>query len=137
MDELTPQAADPTPLEPSVPTGEVSEQPADDSLAAHEAAHGPESASDPDATDEARNERGQFKPKRRAQSQRADADDVPAINELTKRLKTIEETHGKDIARKPGESERVYGLRRRAELLERLSTPAAPVAPPISVCPST
>lgn len=133
MDELTPQAADATPLEtPPIPSnpagGEASASgPADGdgSLSDHEAAHGA-AVADPD-TD--RDEQGKFTPKRRrADSQRADADDVPVINELTKRIKTFEETHGKDITRKPGESERVYNLRRRAEVVERLASQPKPQA---------
>ncbi len=112
---------------PSAPGGETApvSAPADDSLAAHEAAHSP--LRDAPERDE---ETGKFAPKgrRRAQSQQADADDVPAINEQTKRLKALEEAHGKDIVRKPGESERVYNLRRRADLIERGYTRPEPQA---------
>lgn len=132
MNELEPQAVATTPLEtPAAPVGEAPvETPADDSLAAHEAAHGPER---PERTDAERDETGKFverRSRRRAESQRADADDVPAINELTKRLKAAEETAGKDIVRKDGESERVFTLRRRAELAERAAAPPKPAAQP-------
>ncbi len=140
MDYLQPQAAETTPegtasLPTSAETAPVS-APADGdgSLSAHEAAHGA-TAPETDEADEARNERGQFvKPKRRAASQQAAADDVPAIHAQTARLKALEETHGKDIARKDGESERVFQLRRRADLLERLNQVAA--APAAQALPS-
>jgi hypothetical protein len=102
------------------------------SLADHEAAHAP-GASQPADTDEDapaaasdRGDNGQFKPRHRAASQRADADDVPFIAEHTKRIKDAEARLGADIVRKDGESERVYTLRRRAELLERQSTAPTP-----------
>lgn len=130
--ENPPLAAEIPPLgTPDAPSGEAvvstpaADEQGDGSLAAHEASV---TRADPEHGDDTRDEGGRFKSRRRAASQQADADDVPVINELTKRLKTIEETHGKDIARKPGESERVYQLRRRAELLERIT--AAPAAQP-------
>lgn len=131
--------ADAPPLgTPAAPAGESGDAPAsasdfeDGSLAAHEAAHGRDDDSDDEHGAEPRderNERGQFQ-RRRAKSQRADSDDVPTINTLTARLKAAEETHGKDIARLPNESDRVYTLRRRAELLERLAAPV-PSAPAV------
>lgn len=141
--QIPPPAAEPIPLgTPSAPVGDgdaVSAPAADDqgdgSLAAHEAAF--TKKSEP-ASDEDRDSTGRFKPRRRAASQQAEPDDVPAINELTKRLKTIEETHGKDIARKDGESDRVYHLRRRAELLERFASGSAKLAtsPPAAPQPT-
>jgi hypothetical protein len=106
------------------------------SLSDHQTDYGPEAqratTADPDddATNE-RDERGQFKTRHRAASQRADANDVPLIAEQTKRIRDAEARLGADIARKEGESERVYTLRRRAELLERQSTaPQATAAAP-------
>ena len=65
-------------------------------------------------------ERGTFaEGRKRARSQNAGADDVETIGELTRRIKAAEEADGADIVRKENESERVYQLRRRAELLER------------------
>lgn len=123
MDDLQPQVPDAT--LPAVPADVES-----GALAEHEAAYSP--VADVPASDEGRDEQtGRFqKPRRRAASQQADADDVPAINELTKRLKTAEEAAGKDITRKDGESERVFTLRRRAEIAERLAAPPKPAAEP-------
>jgi hypothetical protein len=102
-----------------------------DSLADHEATYSPDAQREPAADDDARDDTGRFKPRHRAASQRADADDVPLISEHTRRIKDVEAKLGADIARKDGESERVYNLRRRAELLERLATPpAAPKTEP-------
>ncbi len=129
----TPPVAEPLPLgTPSAPVGDGEALvPAadDDSIAAHEASLRP-AEPETEGEREDRDARGQFKPRRRAQSQQAEPDDVKTINELTARFKTLEETHGKDIVKKPGESERVYSLRRRAELLERLASPAPAPAPP-------
>lgn len=129
MTELT-QAVEAPPLgTPDVPASSeaTSSAPAEDSLAAHEAAHSPERPTDDaEPTDDARDTQGRFRPRRRAASQQADPDEVPVINELTKRFKTAVETHGKDITRKPGESERVFELRRRAEVIDRLATAPAP-----------
>lgn len=115
---------------------------AEGSLSDHEAAFvqgAPSEPTDDDppaASATERDETGRYKPRHRAASQRADADDVPAINELTKRLKAAEETHGKDIVRKDGESDRVFTLRRRAELLER-QTPAPVAAAPVRAAEPT
>ncbi len=107
------------------------------SLSDHEASYSPEARVEPAADDDApaddRAADGRFAKRHRAASQRADADDVPAISEHTKRIKEIEASLGADIARKDGESERVYNLRRRRELLERQST--APVAAPTPTAP--
>lgn len=130
MSDEHPQAAETTPLGTLIaPDGDGAPVPApagdeDGSLAAHEAAHGRAPVSD-----DTRAPDGRFK-RRRAASQQAEPDDVPLIHEYTKRLKAAEETAGKDIARKPGESERVYTLRRRAELAERLAAPPKAVEPP-------
>lgn len=64
-----------------------------------------------------RNEGGQFT-KHRAKSQQAGKDDVAAINAYTKRIREAEESLGLKVEKQAGESERVYQLRRRAELLE-------------------
>jgi hypothetical protein len=54
---------------------------------------------------------------------------VEAINGLTARIRAAEEAEGADIQRLPNESERVYTLRRRAEVLERRRAAAAIAAP--------
>lgn len=64
-----------------------------------------------------RNDKGQFT-KQRAKSQKAGPEDVEQINAYTKRIREAEESLGITVEKKPGESERVYQLRRRAELLE-------------------
>lgn len=65
----------------------------------------------------------------RPKSQRATPDDVKAINELTARAKDAEAKAFSDIKQKDGESDRVFGLRRRAEIAERVAagTTIAPV----------
>lgn len=64
-----------------------------------------------------RDDKGQFT-KHRAKSQRAGAEDVDKIKAYTKRIREAEESLGLKVEKQPGESERVYQLRRRAELLE-------------------
>ena len=59
-------------------------------------------------------------PKYRAKSQQAKPDDVKTIQEYTKRLRDAEAQIGVVVERKDGESERVYNLRRRAELAEAI-----------------
>lgn len=78
---------------------------------------------------------GQFKEgkvRHRAKSQQATPDDTAEIDALTGRLHALVGEHGKDIARKEGESDRAYKLRQRVEVMERLAKPKAPepVAPP-------
>lgn len=114
------------------------------SLADHEAAFSPDASRvpaspDPDDDDPPESDRradGTFKPRHRAASQRADADDVPLISEHTRRIKEAEAKLGADIARKPGESDRVYNLRRRAELLERFASGSEKPAAVSAVVPS-
>jgi len=53
-------------------------------------------------------------PRRRAKSHQADPDDVPAIAALTKQLRDAEDAI--KIERKEGESDRVFQLRKRAEI---------------------
>lgn len=65
----------------------------------------------------ARDDKGQFT-RQRAKSQRAGADDVETINALTRRIREAEEKLGVKVERQDGEKDRVYTLRRRAELLE-------------------
>lgn len=65
-----------------------------------------------------RDANGQFKPRARAKSQRAGADDVETINAYTKRIREAEDALGIKVERKEGESDRVYNLRRRAEIME-------------------
>jgi hypothetical protein len=104
-------------------------------------------AGEADTRDGRRAPDGRFQPRHRAASQRATPDDVATINDLTRRIKAAEEADGADIARNEGESDRVYTLRRRAEVLERrraaaqaapesravhTTAPAAPVAPAAS-----
>lgn len=126
---------------------EVVETPAvvDDSasLADHEQAFGrdrapvverPERVDDGVSDDEPQTARdradnGQFT-KQRAKSQRAGAEDVEKINAYTKRIREAEESLGLKIEKQPGESDRVYNLRRRAELLEA-KREAARTAPPV------
>ena len=67
--------------------------------------------------------------RQRARSQQAGPEDVATINALTARIKAAEETEGADIARGEHESERVYQLRRRAEVLERRREAAKPSTP--------
>lgn len=90
---------------------------------------------DPDAVE---------KPRHRAKSQQAGSDDAAAIASETKRLREAEAAIG--IARKDGESERVYQLRARAEIAELAKsarepkpiTPAAPaVAAPVPIAAGT
>lgn len=120
-------------LQPLVPETPAAPADADTgALAEHEASYSPVALPDDTAVVEGRDATsGRFLkgPRRRAASQQADAEDVPAIHELTKRLKTAEETAGKDITRKTGESERVFTLRRRAEIAERLAAPSKPTEP--------
>lgn len=71
----------------------------------------------------------------RAKSQRATPDDVKIINELTAQAKDAEAKAFSDIKQKDGESDRVFGLRRRKEIAERFSagpTVAAPVVAPVA-----
>jgi hypothetical protein len=103
-----------------------------ESLSDHESQFSPEAQrAEPETGDEPaeRDETGKFKPRHRAASQRAAADDVEAINAQTKRIKDAEAKLGADIQKLPGESDRVYTLRRRAELLERQAAPAVAAAP--------
>lgn len=77
----------------------------------------------------------------RARSQRATPDDVAQIAQLTKRLREAEDAL--NIERQPGESDRVYQLRRRAEVAELAKTkreleaakPEPVVAAPAAVVP--
>lgn len=64
---------------------------------------------------------------RRAKSHRAEPDDVPAIAALTKQLREAEDAIR--VERQPGESDRVYQLRKRAEIAKRAATPAPAPAP--------
>jgi len=86
-----------------------------------------------ESRDGERDEHGRFK--QRAQSQRATPADVDKINEYTKRLRAAEDAVGLKIEKQPGESERVFQLRRRAEIAEairdRKAQPQAPPPPPV------
>jgi hypothetical protein len=74
-------------------------------------------------------------PKRphKAQSRTAKPEDVEEINALTARLRAAEKDAGLSIERKEGESERVFNLRRQAEITEAIrdnKKAAAAPAPP-------
>ena len=114
--EMTAEAG--APIEaPPLPAG----VPIDDSgsLADHQQKYHEEPA-------EQRNPRGQFA-KRDRESTRATPEDVPKIQELTARARAAEEAIG--IKQEPGESDRVFNIRRRAELAERVAKVGAPAAP--------
>lgn len=108
------------------------------SLADHEAEYAPGAATRPieeapdgetPAEKGARDDAGRFqKGRHRAESQRATPDDVVAIAALTKRLREAEDSFTTE--KQAGESDRVYQLRRRAEIAERAKAPrpAEPVA---------
>ncbi len=66
-------------------------------------------------------------PKHRAKSQKAGPEDLDEINRLTKELRDTERAIA--IDRKPGESERVFELRRRTEIAKRASQPPAASTP--------
>ncbi len=97
------------------------------------------SRSDPgdedDAAQEERDTAGRFKTRQRARSQAAGPDDVETIQALTKRLRDAEDALGVKVERKAGESDRVFNLRRRAELAEarRDAVKPVPEPPPIPV----
>lgn len=77
-----------------------------------------------------RNEAGQFvKPKHKAERFQATAKDHELINGFTRRIKEAEALHGKDITQQAGESNRVFELRRRAELAERRAQVASVSVP--------
>ncbi len=78
---------------------------------------------------EGRDDKGRFR-RDRASSQKASPADVPLISDYTRRIKAAEAAAGADIAQQPGESNRVYELRRRAELAERRNTAASDTAKP-------
>lgn len=106
-----------TPVTTEGETPEVQPLPEAASLSEHRAEFpSPEKRGQPPPTEE--------KPRHRAKSQTAGPDDVKQIAELTKRARAAEEAI--PIERKAGESERVYQLRRRAEIAESRRD-AAPV----------
>ena len=127
-----------TPSEPVTPveTGE----PEDTSLAAHEAAFGKGGSGTleredgvPETTEE-RDERGRFR--HRASSQRANPEDVPQINALTKELRAKEQELAKARPESVSGSPRLLALRRQikaieAELGELKPKPAAVERPAI------
>lgn len=118
----------------------VSETPAapESSLADHEAQYAPgatlpEAPAAEDGSDEGhesgtRDAKGRFKQEHRAQSQQAKPDDVASIAAQTKRLREAEDAFG--IEKQAGESERVYQLRRRAEIAELAKAQRAVAAAP-------
>ena len=113
----------PAPVVPPVAANAVPAEPEPDgTLEEHEAAEETARAE--------RDPRGRFaKGRDRASSQKASPADVPLISEYTKRIKAAEAAAGTDIVQQPGESNRVYELRRRAELAERRAAAAEPAKP--------
>ena len=103
----------PPPTAEPVPAAEP-----DLSLAEHEAQFGTEGVSSAPPLDTLPDE-APSRGRHRARSQEAGADDVAAIAEYTKRLRQAEEASG--IQRKPGESQRVFEIRRRAEFAESVA----------------
>lgn len=80
-----------------------------------------------------RDEQGKFK--QRAESQKAKSTDADRIAALTKEYHDAEREIGIDLTQEDGESNRVFELRRRAELAKayakaKKSPPAAPAAAP-------
>ncbi len=73
------------------------------------------------------------RPPRRAKSHQAEAKDVPEIAALTKQLREAEDAI--KVERKDGESDRVYQLRKRAEIAKRAAAPAPVAAQPSAVEP--
>lgn len=88
MDAAIEQPVAPPVEAPAAPVEETS------SLAEHEALHSPDrpvAADDEPASDGTRDEQGRFaKPRHRAKSQQARAEDVPRISELTRKLREAE-----------------------------------------------
>jgi hypothetical protein len=143
-------ASPPPASSPDPSLGNAGAQPASgeaeagETLADHEAAFSPGAAERAARAAVApRDEDGRFLrgERHRAASQQARPDDVKVIGELTKRIKEAEAKSGADITQQPGESNRVYELRRRAELAERRAngngavSPAAtsqPTSPPVA-----
>ncbi len=74
-------------------------------------------------------------PRSERDTKRGTVEDVPKIQELTRTLREAEEALG--IKREDGESDRVYNLRARAEVVKRLAAQSAPapVAPAAPVAP--
>jgi hypothetical protein len=69
-------------------------------------------------------------PRHRARSQKATPEDLDAIDALTKRLRDAEAAAGIEVDRKEGESDRVYNLRKRAELAEAVAKARKPLEQP-------
>jgi len=73
--------------------------------------------------------------RQRAKTQQATVDDVPTISALTKEYHDALTDAGFTVEKKPGESDRVHGVRVRAELakalrdLKKSPPPAAPTVP--------
>lgn len=121
-------AAQPTEITEQTTT----EQQDSSSIADHESQFGPVERRRADTdTDGQADTAPQVERRHRASSQQATKDDVDAIAQLTKRLRAAEADLG--IEQKPGESQRVYNLRRQAETAERLremhKQPAKPATP--------
>ncbi len=92
-----------------------------------------DAAEEPDAAEKARDDNGRFR--HRAASQRANADDVPAINALTKELRTAEAELFKLKPDAANETPRMRALKRqvaavRAELAEHAPKPVSDLRAP-------
>lgn len=125
---------EPEVVAPATPTETAPvETPAEPSIAEHEATYGKGAKTAPVVESEAPPVE---RPRHRAKSQQATPKDVEEIATFTKRLREAEEAI--PIERKEGESDRVYQLRRRAEIAELAKTykTAPPPAPPVEAKPS-
>lgn len=126
--------------EPAVPDPAPAPEPVAAPAADPDRTAGPEPAPDDTPADPSgghdgdRDEHGRWLPKGRAKSQQATPADVELINQYTKRLRAAEDALGVTITKQPGESERVYQLRRRAELAE-LRRDAKPQPQPAAPAP--
>jgi hypothetical protein len=116
------------PVTPSEPAPPVEQS--DDSLASHEAQFG--SGPRPQETDP---DAAATRERHRAKSQRATPGDYDQIARWTRELREAED--GLEIPREQGESDRVYQLRRRAEIARMAKKPAASAPAPTVAPPPT
>ena len=134
------------PAPPTDPDGVPPSTEPEESIADHRQAVGQAPPTKPPATPDsaeeksARDAQGRFQPGRhRAKSQTATPEDTQEISALAKRIKDAEMAAGADIVQKPGESNRVFELRCRAELIERkreaAPPPTAAVVAPVEIPP--
>lgn len=115
-------------------SGTTDTQAADTSLADHEAQFSRPSALAPVVDEPIEDD--EPRARRHSSGSVARASDVEQIAELTKRLRTAETDLGFTVERKDGESQRVYELRRKAEIAEairdaRKVTPTEPKPAPV------